>query len=91
MTVLVHINILTKDSLLLLMTSLFPESDMVIYHCHVEENLTYNLLFKSHLNALTVDFEEVKTAPTECKEKRFQMSHLPIFTIVKHLNVDDSS
>ena len=39
----------------------------------------------------TVDFEEVETAPTECKEKRFQMSHLPIFTIVKHLNVDDSS
>ena len=80
MTVLVHINILTKDSL-------FPESDMVIYHCHVEENLTYNLLFKSHLNALTVDFEEVKTAPTECKEKCFQMSHLPIFTILKRLKM----
>ena len=30
----------------------------------------------------TVDFEEVKTTPTECKEKRFQMSHLPIFTII---------
>ena len=40
---------------------------------------------------ITVDFEEVKTAPTECKERRFQMSHLPIFTIVKHLNLDDSS
>ena len=40
---------------------------------------------------LTVDSGEVKTAPTECKEKCFQMSHLPIFTTVKHLNVDDSS
>ena len=34
----------------------------------------------------TVDFEEVKTAPTECKEKCFQMSHLPIFTIVKSIS-----
>ena len=33
------------------------------------------------LKFITVDFEEVKTAPTECKEKCFQMSHLPIFTI----------
>ena len=36
---------------------------------------------------ITVDFEEVKTAPTECKEKCFQMSHLPIFTILKHLKM----
>ena len=42
-------------------------------------------------NVLTVDSGEVKTAPTECKEKCFQMSHLPIFTIVKYLTVDDSS
>ena len=46
--------------------------------------LTYGWYF-------TVDFEEVKTAATECKEKCFQMSHLPIFAIVKHLNVDYSS
>ena len=53
-------------------------------HVHV-------LTYKNLVWSITVDFEEVKTAPTECKEKRFQMSHLPIFTIVKHLNVDDSS
>ena len=29
---------------------------------------------------VTVDLGEVKTAPTEYKEKCFQMSYLPIFT-----------
>ena len=39
-------------------------------------------------NMLTVDFGEEKTAQaTECKEKCFQMSHLPIFTIVMHLKM----
>ena len=53
-----------------------------------------HFFLKTHhslLTGLTVDLGEVKTAPTECKEKCFQMSHLPIFTIVKHLNVDNSS
>ena len=51
-----------------------------------------NLKVKNeNFSALTVDFGEVKTAPIECKEKCFQMSHLPIFTIVKNLSVDDSS
>ena len=42
-------------------------------------------------NSITVDFGEVKTTHIECKENCFQTSLQPIFTIVKHLNVDDSS
>ena len=37
--------------------------------------------------SITVDLGEVKTAPTECKEKCFQMSHLPIFAIVKRFKM----
>ena len=46
------------------------------------------LLFEFPLfQSCTVDLGEVKTAPTECKKTCFQMSHLPIFTILKHLKM----
>ena len=43
------------------------------------------------MKSITVDVGEVKTALTECEENFFKINHLPIFTMVKHLNVDDSS
>ena len=51
---------------------------------HQDSNLLF--LFFTLLK-FTIDFGEVKTALTECKEKCFQMSHLPIFTVVKLLKV----
>ena len=49
---------------------------------YINENCRQIANFMRRVFRLTVDFEE---------EKCFQMSHLPIFTIVKHHNVDDSS
>ena len=44
------------------------------------------------INNITVNFGDVKTAPTGCKEKCFQMmSPAYLHYIVKHLNVEDSS
>ena len=77
-------------------------SAMLAYSCTVKfsQNLPDRMKFywtymsfgpadfrKAERPVLTVDLGEVKTAPTECKEKCFQMSHLPIFTILKHLKM----
>ena len=52
-------------------------NDLYYMYCHCKTTQSSAIECSWFYLTFTVDLGEVKTAPTECKEKCFQMSHLP--------------